>query len=99
MTENIEPNGLSLCALHHKLFDLGVFTVDPAEHRVIFSQHAISGGRGMAGELQFHGQPIHAPQHTDLLPAPDFLALNTRNVPKTPARQVTTAGATPGAAH
>jgi putative restriction endonuclease len=24
---DIEPNGLSLCALHHKLFDLGVFTV------------------------------------------------------------------------
>ena len=44
---DIEPNGLSLCALHHKLFDLGVFTVEPAEHRVVFSQHAISGGRGM----------------------------------------------------
>ena len=34
---DIEPNGLSLCALHHKLFDLGVFTVEPAEHRVVFS--------------------------------------------------------------
>ena len=95
---DIEPNGLSLCALHHKLFDLGVFTVDPAEHRVIFSQHAISGDRGMAGELQFHGQLIHAPQHTDLLPAPEFLAWNTQNVFKTPARQVTTPGATPRAA-
>ena len=42
---DIEPNGLSLCALHHKLFDLGVFTVEPAEHRVVFSQHAISGSR------------------------------------------------------
>jgi putative restriction endonuclease len=89
---DIEPNGLSLCALHHKLFDLGVFTVEPAEHRVIFSQHAISGGRGMEGELQFHGNPIHAPQHGDLRPAAEFLAWNTKNVFKTPARKFVTAG-------
>ena len=95
---DIEPNGLSLCALHHKLFDLGVFTVEPAEHRVVFSQHAISGGRGMEGELQFHGRAIHAPQHADLLPAPEFLAWNTKNVFKTPARQVVLSGATTQAA-
>ena len=94
---NIEPNGLSLCALHHKLFDLGVFTVEPAEHRIVFSQRAISGGRGMSGELQFHGQPIHAPQHGDLRPAPEFLAWNAKNVFKTPARQVTRSPATPRA--
>jgi putative restriction endonuclease len=84
---DIEPNGLSLCALHHKLFDLGAFTVEPSEHRVVFSQHAISGGRGMAGELQFHGRAIHPPQHADLLPAPEFLAWNVKNVFKAPARQ------------
>ena len=84
---DIEPNGLSLCSLHHKLFDLGAFTVEPLEHRVVFSQHAISGGRGMAGELQFHGQAIHPPQHADLLPAPEFLAWNVKNVFKAPARQ------------
>lgn len=95
---DIEPNSLSLSALHHKLFDLGVFTVEPAEHRVVFSQHAISGGRGMEGELQFHGRVIHAPQHADLLPAPEFLAWNTKNVFKAPARQVVLAGATPRAA-
>ncbi len=95
---DIEPNGLSLCALHHKLFDLGVFTVEPAEHRIVFSQRAISGGRGMSGELQFHGQPIHAPQHGDLRPAPEFLAWNTKNVFKTPARQLTVSAATPRAA-
>lgn len=85
---DIESNGLSLCALHHKLFDLGVFTIEPSEHMLIFSQHAISGGRGMEGELQFHGQPILAPQHNDLLPAPEFLAWNTKNVFKTPARHM-----------
>jgi putative restriction endonuclease len=94
---DIEPNGLSLRALHHKLFDLGVFTVEPEEHRVVFSQHAISGGRGMEGELQFHGRAIHPPQHADLLPAPEFLARNTKNVFKTPARQMLS-GATTQAA-
>jgi putative restriction endonuclease len=84
---DIEPNGLSLCALHHKLFDLGAFTVETSEHRVVFSQHAISGGRGMAGELQFHGRTIQPPQHADLLPAPEFLAWNVKNVFKAPARQ------------
>lgn len=85
---DIETNGLSLCALHHKLFDLGVFTVEPTRNLVIFSEHAISGSRGLDGELQFHGRAIHAPQHHELLPAPEFLAWNTKNVFKTPARRL-----------
>ena len=88
---DIEPNGLSLCALHHKLFDLGAFTVEPSDHRAVFSQHAISGGRRMASELQFHGRAIHPPQRADLLPAPEFLAWNVKNVFKAPARQAVAA--------
>jgi hypothetical protein len=42
----------------------------------------------MGGELQFHGRTIHAPQNADLLPAPEFLAWNTKNVFKTPSRKV-----------
>ena len=83
-----EQNGLSLCALHHKLFDLGVFTLEPAEHRLIFSQHAITDERGASGELRFHGQRIHAPQHRDLLPAADHVDWNVRWVFKSPARRM-----------
>lgn len=83
-----EQNGLSLCALHHKLFDLGVFTVEPAEHRLVFSQHAISEDRGVTGGLQFHGRRIHAPQHADLLPGAVHLHWNSSNVFKAPARPV-----------
>jgi len=61
---------------------------------VVFSQHAISGGRGMEGELQFHGRAILAPQHVDLLSAPEFLAWNTKDVFKTLARRVGPVGAT-----
>jgi len=75
-----------------------VFTVEPAEHRVVFSQHAISGGRGMEGELEYDGSAILAPQQADLLPAPEFLAWNTKNVFKTAARGVVPVGSTPQAA-
>ncbi len=85
---DIETNGLSLCALHHKLFDLGVFTVEPSERRVVFSQLAISGGRGTTSELQFHGRALHSPQHVGLLPASEFLAWNAQNVFKMPARPI-----------
>jgi putative restriction endonuclease len=90
---DIEPNGLALCALHHKLFDLGAFTVDPVGHRIVFSQHAIAGNRDAHGELRHHGQPLLAPQDSDLRPAPPFLAWNLKNVFKTPARRTPTAGA------
>ena len=58
---------------------------------MIFSQHPISGDRGMAGELQFHGRAIHALQHGALLRAPEFLAWNAKNVFVAPARQAVAA--------
>jgi putative restriction endonuclease len=85
---DVEPNGLSLCALHHKLFDLGAFTVEPAEFRVVFSQHTMAGDRGPQGELRHHGHRLLAPQQVDMRPAPDYLKWNLRNVFKTPGRQV-----------
>jgi putative restriction endonuclease len=85
---DIESNGLALCALHHKLFDLGVFTLAAADHRIVFSQHAVSGDRGPNGEIRHHGKPILPPQHKDLLPASHFLAWNAKNVFKQPARPI-----------
>ena len=81
-----EPNGLSLCALHHKLFDLGAFTIEPVSHRIVFSQHVVAGVRGDAGELRHHGRPMLQPQHRDMNPAPIFLEWNRRNVFKAPVR-------------
>jgi putative restriction endonuclease len=89
---DIEPNGLSLCALHHKLFDLGVFTVEPAEHRIVFSRHAIGSASDGQGILQFHGRPLRLPQQADLNPGAEFLAWNFGNVFKKPSRQVFTPG-------
>jgi len=85
---DIETNGLALCALHHKLFDLGVFTLEPYEHRVVFSQHAIGGNRNLDGELRHHGSKMLSPQQTDQKPAPEFLEWNLNNIFKKPARQI-----------
>ncbi len=80
-------NGLSLCALHHKLFDLGAFTIEPTRLLVVFSQHAIDGCRGLDGELRFHGRPMLAPQDVAFAPAPRHLAWNRANVFKHPERR------------
>ena len=81
-----EPNGLCLCALHHKLFDLGVFTVEPVEYRVVFSQHAVAGDRSAHGELRHHGQPMRKPIDARFNPATEFLDWNVKNVFKAPGR-------------
>lgn len=83
---DVEANGLSLCALHHKLFDLGAFTLEPGDLRIVFSRHAIAGSKGLSGELKHHGQPLLRPQSPDLLPGPGFIAWNRSNVFKEPAR-------------
>lgn len=85
---DIEPNGLSLCSLHHKLFDLGAFTLDPASLKVLFSEHALAGTRGMTGELRHHGQDLLLPADPGYLPAPEFLDWNWCNVFKREARRL-----------
>lgn len=83
-----ENNGLSLCALHHKLFDLGVFTLEPGKWRIVYSQHAIGSARGLEGELSHHGARLLPPQSSDYLPGQNYVAWNHRNVFKGPQRVV-----------
>lgn len=84
---DVEQNGLCLCALHHKLFDLGAFTVLRKNLVIVFSQQAIAGGRGLTGALTHHGQPMLRPQDDSLLPAPEFLDWNYEKVFKRPERR------------
>lgn len=85
---DIEQNGLSLCALHHKLFDLGAFTLEPRSLKVVFSEHAMSGSRGMTGELRHHGQDLLRPVSADGVPGTVFLQWNWKNVFKREARSL-----------
>ena len=82
-----EANGLALCSLHHKAFDLGAFTIHPG-HVLLVSQHA-RGQRGFdEWLLRFHGQPIRQPKRTSYLPAKAFLDWHEREVFKRPPREL-----------
>ncbi|WP_374640397.1 phosphorothioated DNA-binding restriction endonuclease [Hydrogenophaga sp.] len=83
---DIEQNGLSLCALHHKLFDLGAFTLEPSSLKIVFSEHAMSGSRGLTGELRHHGQDFIRPISMEATPGPAFLKWNWSFVFKKKAR-------------
>ena len=56
------------------LIDLGVFTLDPGGWQIVFSQHAISGERGMQGELRYYGAQLLPPQSQESLPGPGYVA-------------------------
>jgi putative restriction endonuclease len=85
---DIEPNGLALCALHHKVFDMGGFTIEPAEQRVVCSEHVVMGDQARHLLLGHHGQPIRKPQRAEHLPRAEFLGWHEKEVFKAPGRAV-----------
>lgn len=59
---------------------------------VAFKAYGVQGNPvALTKRDQFHGRAIHPPQHADLLPAPEFLAWNVKNVFKAPARRAVAA--------
>ena len=83
---DVVPNGLSLCSLHHKIFDLGAFTVLPGNYQIVFSRHAIGGDGTKAKLLAHHGAGLIQPQSRDYLPNAEFLAWHRKEVFKEPGR-------------
>jgi len=63
---DIEPNGLALCTLHHKLFDLGAFTLE--NRLMLVSEHAHGGRQFEESLLRYHGRPIKSPIRLDHVP-------------------------------
>lgn len=85
---DVVPNGIALCSLHHKVFDLGVFTILPGSYQMIFSQH-LNGSDDSAGKiLAYHGASLILPQSREYLPQPEFLDWHKREVYKRPERPV-----------
>jgi putative restriction endonuclease len=81
---DVECNGLALCVLHHKTFDLGAFTL--ADGVLLVSEQA-NGTTGFAESLMaHHGKPIRPPQHPDWKPEPKHLEWHAREVFKGEAR-------------
>jgi putative restriction endonuclease len=79
-----ENNGLALCVLHHKTFDLGAFTV--TEGRVMVSDQANGSMRFQEHLLAYHGKPIRHPQRPDWTPQADHIGWHGREVFKGNAR-------------
>jgi len=85
---DVEINGLALCSLHHKIFDLGAFTVLPDTYVLAFSQ-AVAGSPDMTARLlSYHGAPIILPQSKSYLPDPNFLGWHAKEVFKGPRRDL-----------
>ncbi len=77
-----ERNGLALNALHHKLFDLGVFTLshDDEIPHVLVSRSAYGGEAVVELLMKFHRKPIRAPQDPAWLPDREFIRWHHREV-------------------
>jgi putative restriction endonuclease len=85
---DVEPNGLALCALHHKLFDLGGFKVLPETYVMIISQALVGSREAKDKMLTYHGAGLILPQSRAYLPGADFLRWHDKEVFKWPGREL-----------
>lgn len=71
-------NALSLCALHHRLFDKGAFTVSPGRLMIVAGNVT---GRGFEETLgRFGAKPLSPPSRAEDAPDPRFTAWHAREV-------------------
>ncbi|MDT0445402.1 phosphorothioated DNA-binding restriction endonuclease [Streptomyces johnsoniae] len=66
-------NGLALCALHHRLFDLGVLGLT-GEGAIRVSGLFVAGGGAARAVEELAGRPLAAPGRGKPRPAPEFVA-------------------------
>lgn len=82
---DVEANGVALCVLHHKVFDLGAITITP-QLSIVVSEKAI-GSQGLQETLlRFHGGHLRKPQRPECVPHSDFTDWHQREVFKGRAR-------------
>jgi putative restriction endonuclease len=84
---DVENNGLAMCALHHKLLDLGAFTVEPINLTIRFSQNIQFNEVTRSSQLGYHGAGIVQPQSNIYRPEAKFLAWHRDSVFRKPARE------------
>lgn len=80
-------NGISLCTLHHKLFDLGAFTLD--ENLYFLVSEKVVGTDGFDLWLgRYHGSEIMKPVRAVYEPKTEYVAWNQKQVFKMPGREL-----------
>ncbi len=76
---DIEVNGIALCALHHKLFDRGAFTLSD-QMNIVVSTH-VNGTTGFQEWLMnFHGKKLLPPQKKTYCPDMEFVEWHVSEV-------------------
>lgn len=76
---DVETNGVALCVLHHKVFDLGAITIN--SQRAILVSEMANGTQGFDETLlQFHGKNLREPQRPEFFPLGKFIAWHSREV-------------------
>jgi putative restriction endonuclease len=78
-------NGVALCSMHHKLFDLGAFTFEP-RGRILVSERVSGTGPFEQVLLQHHGKQMSAPIRQEHHPRPEFVHWHRDEVFKEAAR-------------
>ena len=84
---DVVPNGIALCSLHHKVFDLGAFTVLPETYQIVFSQHLNGNDETTSRFLVYQGAGLILPQAREYFPQPAFLDWHRKEVFRNPARE------------
>ncbi len=78
-------NGIALCTLHHKLFDLGAFTIN--DRREILISEKANGSTGFHEHLiQYHKKKMIGPQNPKYYPQKEFVNWHHREVFHNPPR-------------
>ncbi|MBW2703624.1 MAG: HNH endonuclease [Deltaproteobacteria bacterium] len=83
---DVVPNGLALCALHHKLFDRGALGLEPEKNIILVSKLLIGHDTVADVCLRYKNKPIRSPQDPIGSPKPDFVRWHRKNVFQEPAR-------------
>lgn len=81
-------NGLALCSLHHKVFDLGAFTVEAAG-KVVVSELVNGGAECEYVLLRHHGGELRKAVRGEYAPRAEFLGWHRREVFKEGSRSAT----------
>ena len=84
---NKEVNGICLCVMHHKLFDLGAFTLSKELHILVSDE--VHGTEGFDEWLMnFHGKKIKPPHKQIYFPDLEFVGWHVREVFKGDYREL-----------
>ena len=78
---------MALCSLHHKIFDLGAFTLSPKGVLLVSDQ--ANGSAGLQETLlSHHGKKLRTPQRPEWAPHSSFVGWHEKEVFKGEARHL-----------